>query len=83
MVFERALLVEASLEGNGDSPTPHLRRAHWRRQAFGSRLSQRKLIWIRAARVLGGAVRERPYLIADGAVSVGAEETPHSVPRES
>jgi hypothetical protein len=78
-VFERALQQEASLEGIGDSPSPHLRRAHWRRQAFGAGLSQRKLIWIRAARVLGGAVRERPYLISDGAVSGNTEETGHSV----
>jgi hypothetical protein len=69
-VFERAVQVEASL--GGDSPSPHLRRAHWRRQAFGAGLAQRKLIWIRAARVLGGTLRERPYLIADGAVSGNA-----------
>lgn len=70
-VFERAMQVEASANGGGgDGPSPHMRRAHWRRQAFGSGLTQRKLIWIRAARVLGGTVRERPYLIAvDGAVS--------------
>jgi hypothetical protein len=64
-IFERAMQVEASVNG-GDSPSPHMRRAHWRRQAFGAGLTQRKLIWIRAARVLGGTVRQRPYLIADG-----------------
>ena len=68
-VFERAMQVEASVGGISDSPSPHMRRAHWRRQAFGAGLTQRKLIWIRAARVLGGAVRERPYLISDGVVS--------------
>ena len=68
-VFERAMQVEACVDGIGDSPSPHMRRAHWRRQAFGVGLTQRKLIWIRSARVLGGAVRERPYLIANGAVS--------------
>lgn len=73
-VFERAMQVEASVEGSCDSPSPHMRRAHWRRQAFGPGLTQRKLIWIRAARVLGGALRERPYLIADGAVSNNTAE---------
>jgi hypothetical protein len=63
-VFERAMQKEESASGS-DSPSPHMRRAHWRRQAFGAGLTQRKLIWIRAARVLGGTVRERPYLIAD------------------
>ena len=78
-VFERAMQVEASVEGCSDSPSPHMRRAHWRRQAFGMGLSQRKLIWIRATRVLGGAVRERPYLIAAGAVSESTAETNHPV----
>lgn len=62
-IFSHALLVEASVSG---SPAPHLRRAHWRRQAFGVGLSLRKLIWVRAARVLGGVVRDRPYLVAKG-----------------
>ena len=66
-VFERA----ESAEG-GETPSPHLRRAHWRRQAHGPRGSLRKLIWIRAVRVLGGTHRERPYLIVDGAVSTAA-----------
>lgn len=67
--FERAMLAEASLDkGMGDSPSPHLRRAHWRRQAHGVGLTLRKLIWIRVARVLGGTVRERPYLISNGVV---------------
>jgi hypothetical protein len=63
-VFERAESAET-----GESPSPHLRRAHWRRQAHGPRGSLRKLIWIRAVRVLGGTHRDRPYLIVDGAVS--------------
>lgn len=63
-VFERAMQVEAAAQGgSGDSPAPHLRRAHWRRQAFGAGLTQRKLIWIRAARVLGGTTRDKPYLV--------------------
>jgi len=49
----------------GDSPSPHLRRAHWRRQAYGPKQSLRRLVWIRAARVLGGTVRERPYLMSE------------------
>jgi hypothetical protein len=53
----------------GDSPSPHLRRAHWRRQAHGPGGTLRKVIWIRAARVLGGSQRERPYLIVNGIVS--------------
>lgn len=69
--FERAMLIEESASGIDKlSPSPHLRRAHWRRQAFGSGLSQRKLIWIRATRVLGGSVRERPYLISEPSLDV-------------
>lgn len=56
--------VEQAWE-QGESPLPHLRRAHWRRQAYGPKQSLRRLVWIRAARVLGGTVRERPYLLAD------------------
>lgn len=33
---------------------PHTRRAHWRNQAHGPRMSLRKLIWIYRTRVLGG-----------------------------
>lgn len=58
-LFER----EESRE-QGDSPSPHLRRAHWRRQAYGPKLSLRRLMWIRAVRVLGGTIRERPYLMS-------------------
>ena len=59
-LFEREEVRE-----QGDSPSPHLRRAHWRRQAFGPKLSMHKLVWIRAVRVLGGTQRERAYLMAD------------------
>jgi hypothetical protein len=48
----------------GASPSPHLRRAHWRRQAHGPGLALRKLVWIRAVRVLGGMQRDKPYLLA-------------------
>lgn len=60
-VFEQAMQTEGPA---GESPSPHMRRAHWRRQAHGAEKSQRKLIWIRASRVLGGTVRERPYLVS-------------------
>jgi hypothetical protein len=40
--------------------TPHMRRAHWRNQAYGEQLKLRKLIWIHKTRVLGGAEREEP-----------------------
>lgn len=63
-IFERTEAME-----QGDSPSPHLRRAHWRRQVHGPQNSLRKLIWIRVVKVLGGAVRDRPYLIVDGKVS--------------
>lgn len=63
-VFENAMRIEANANGGGDGPSPHLRRAHWRRQAYGAGLVQRKLIWIRATRVLGATVRDRPYMIA-------------------
>lgn len=58
------LFEQEEAKGTGSSPAPHLRRAHWRRQAYGPGLSQRKLMWIRAARVLGGNQRERTYLVA-------------------
>jgi hypothetical protein len=61
-LFETA---EAGEHEAGASPAPHLRRAHWRRQAYGPGFSLRKLMWIRAMRVLGGTVRERPYLMAE------------------
>ena len=64
-VFERAMNAEAISDEGEHSPSPHLRRAHWRRQAFGPGLNQRKLIWIRATKVLGGSMRDRPYLISD------------------
>lgn len=63
-VFEHAMSVEA-VAGGDHSPAPHLRRAHWRRQAFGAGLTQRRLIWIRATKVLGGSTREKPYLITN------------------
>ena len=68
-VFERAEAAE-----HGDSPAPHLRRAHWRRQVHGPNGSLRKLVWIRAARVQGGAQRERPYLIVGGEVAPTPEQ---------
>lgn len=54
---------QQSTAQGGESPSPHLRRAHWRRQAYGPNNSQRKLIWIRMARVLGGDGRDRPYRV--------------------
>jgi hypothetical protein len=63
------LFEQEEARGEGESPSPHLRRAHWRRQAYGPKLSLRKLMWIRAARVLGGHQRERPYLVADSEAS--------------
>jgi hypothetical protein len=70
-LFERELASE-----DGDSPSPHLRRAHLRRQAYGPKLTLRRLVWIRAVRVLGGTQRERPYLMADDAPQPGAAPTP-------
>lgn len=64
-VFEQAMNAEAISNEGEHRPSPHLRRAHWRRQAFGNGLTQRKLIWIRATKVLGGSMRDRPYLISD------------------
>ena len=36
------------------SPRPHWRRGHWRHQAHGPQHAQRKLLWVRPTRVLGG-----------------------------
>lgn len=74
--FEHAMQVELTANGEGASPAPHLRRAHWRRQAFDAGLTHRKLIWIRAAKVLGGTTRERPYLV-DGRAPGAMLETAH------
>jgi len=63
------LFEQMEAGGEGESPSPHLRRAHWRRQAYGPKLSLRKLMWIRAVRVLGGNQRERPYLVAGAEAS--------------
>ncbi len=72
---------------DGASPTPHLRRAHWRRQAYGPAGSLRKLMWIRAVKVLGGAQRARPYLVAgtEGADAAAAGSMPQepAVPGQS
>lgn len=64
-VFEDELKKEGGLSagGNHGGKAPHLRRAHWRRQVYGPRNSLRKMIWVRVTRILGGADRERPYLI--------------------
>lgn len=67
-VFEQAMQSEGS---DGESPSPHMRRAHWRRQAHGVGKSQRKLIWIRASRVLGGDVRDRAYLVSSDSAKLG------------
>lgn len=70
-------LFESEFSGEpGDSPAPHLRRAHWRRQAYGPSQSLRRLVWIRAVRVLGGTVRERPYLMTEDAALPGASTKP-------
>lgn len=61
--FERALLAEGQATSSG-SPAPHLRRAHWRRQPYGPKASLRKLMWIRTTRVMGGELREKPYLVS-------------------
>ena len=65
-VFERELAKAGELlsaGGANGAKSPHLRRAHWRRQVYGPRNSLRKMIWVRVTQVLGGADRERPYLI--------------------
>jgi hypothetical protein len=53
---------EASVERAGDGQMgPHLRRGHWRAQAYGPQLSLRKVKWIRPTRVLGGPpLRDEP-----------------------
>lgn len=66
LVFEREL-KEAGLHAGQNNPggkSPHLRRAHWRRQVYGPRNALRKMIWVRVTQVLGGTARERPYVIS-------------------
>jgi hypothetical protein len=41
-------------DGIHASPKPHWRRGHWRHQAYGAERAQRKLLWVRPMRVLGG-----------------------------
>ena len=47
------------LPGAHASRRPHWRRGHWRHQAYGPQLSQRKLLWMRPTRVLGGPLMSR------------------------
>lgn len=56
--------VEANTWG-ATALSPHWRRGHWRRQAHGPRLSLRKLLWIKPARVLGGnhSAEDRVYTV--------------------
>ena len=51
---EAAAVRRESLGGTHAAPDPHWRRGHWRHQAHGPQFSQRKLIWMRPTRVLGG-----------------------------
>src|SRR5690606_34745152 len=37
---------EAAVAGTHRGPRPHVRRAHWRNQAYGPKHSQHKLLWI-------------------------------------
>ena len=54
----------ASADESG-SVAPHMRRAHWRNQAYGPGFSQHRLVWIRRTRVLGGAASEEPRIYRD------------------
>lgn len=40
-------VADGRRDGTGDSPRPHWRRGHWRRQRHGEKLSQVTLKWIR------------------------------------
>ena len=53
----------AAENGSAGTVAPHLRKAHWRNQAFGPEMKQRRLRWIRSTRVLGGGAdtAERVY----------------------
>ena len=46
-------------DGTPVSRRPHWRRGHWRHQAYGPQMSQRKLLWMRPARILGGPPMSR------------------------
>ncbi|MFK4706179.1 hypothetical protein ABIC83_003018 [Roseateles asaccharophilus] len=52
-------------EGEHAARRPHWRRGHWRRQAHGSQMSLRKLVWIRPSRVIGGS----PLIASDSAIA--------------
>lgn len=54
-------------EAVDDSPgvAPHMRKAHWRNQAYGPGHQLRKLVWIHKTRVLGGTVSEEPRIYRD------------------
>lgn len=61
---ERAHQAQVS---SGRSVEPHWRRGHWRHQAYGEKLSLRKLIWMRPMRVLGG-----PVLVDEGSAGTSS-----------
>ncbi len=46
--------AHAAADGEHPSRRPHWRRGHWRHQAHGPQRAQRKLMWVRPTRVLGG-----------------------------
>jgi hypothetical protein len=56
---------DAADAGEPGTVAPHLRRAHWRNQAYGPGNQLRKLVWIRKTRVLGGSVSEEPRIYRD------------------
>ena len=56
----------------GASPSPHWRRAHWRRQRHGPVNALVKVIWVRGTRVLGGATRGKPYFVPDDTLGVAS-----------
>ncbi|MDM0117283.1 hypothetical protein QTI66_34765 [Variovorax sp. J22R133] len=47
-------------EGTGPARRPHWRRGHWRHQAWGPQHAQRKLMWMKPVRVLGGPAMSGP-----------------------
>src|SRR5690606_23423205 len=49
--------LDAAGSGIHRGPRPHVRRAHWRNQAYGPKRSQHKLLWIHPTLVgVGGVV---------------------------
>lgn len=54
--------------GSGSELVPHWRRGHWRRQAYGAGMLERRLLWIRPVLMRldrGDAIQGNVYVVSE------------------